>query len=163
MEISQLYEALPGIYIFRISHLEFCINVKNVYIVKRLAELEKKNLPDDTSYLTIFNIDIPIIDISKYFKLVNKKKADSRMILIIKHHSESDDLEKTFGIMVDEVTEIVSFDKNDDNCRPNFIPSNDNPFLSGSVILGERKILLPNFSKIAAEVFLNTGRVQQSY
>ena len=159
MEISQLFDIMPGIYIFRISGLEFCINVRDVYLVKRIEEPEtrKDEFTNYNEYLTIYNINIPIIDISKYFKTDSEKSADNRMILIIKHQTEDDYLDKTFGIIVDEVTEIISIDRNEDNYRPRFEPAVDNPYLSGSVFLGRREILLPNFSKIAANIFLKDG------
>jgi hypothetical protein len=60
---------------------------------------------------------------------------------------------------VDEVVELVTTEKNDDSYLLKFIPSGDNPFLSGSIFMGDRKILLPNYSKIAASLFINNNSV----
>jgi len=162
MEISQLAEVIPGIIIFRICELEFCINVKDVYLIKRTEEFE--SLRDDslngTAYIMIYNFNIPIIDISKNLDLPAENNKNRRMILIIRHHSDEDNLEKTFGILVDEVIELITTDKSDDNYLLRFTPSNINPYLSGSIYLGEREILLPNFSKIAAKLFMNGSSVQ---
>lgn len=157
MEISQLFDVMPGIYIFRISGLEFCVNVRDVYIVKRLADLDirKYILSNSGEFLNLYNSNIPLIDISKYFDILDKEWSDSRMIIIIKHQGEKDYVDKTYGIMADEVTEIISIDKKNGIIRPKFVPSEGNPFLSGSVLLGDREILLPDFSKIASTVFLN--------
>ncbi len=157
MEISQLFDVMPGIYIFRISGLEFCVNVRDVYIVKRLADLDtRKNiLSDNGEFLNLYNFNIPLIDISKYFDISEKEWSDSRMIIIIKHPGERDYLDKTYGIMADEVTEIISIDRKNGINKPKFVPAEGNPFLSGSVLLGDREILLPDFSKIASAVFLN--------
>ena len=159
MDISQLVEIIPGIIIFRISGLEFCINVKDVFVIKRTEEFEQLNDggSNGTSYVLIHNINVPLIDISKNFNLSFEKNIDQRMIVIVKHHSEDDDLEKTFGIVVDEVVELVTMEKNDDNYLLKFIPASDNPYLSGSIYMGEREILLPNFSKIAAVSVLNNS------
>ena len=159
MDISQLVEVIPGIIIFRITDREFCINVKDVYVIKRTEEFEKlKNFgPNGTAYVTVYNINIPIIDLAKSFNLAGENNSNRHMILIIKHHSEEDDLEKTFGILVDEVVEFITTDKREDNYLLRFIPSTENPFLSGSIFIGERKIMLPNFSKIAANLYLNSN------
>ena len=159
MDISQLSEVIPGIIIFRISGLEFCINVKDVYLIKRSDEFGqlKTEGANGSSQVLVHNINVPLIDISKNFNLSFEKSIDQRMILIIKHHSEQDDLEKTFGLMVDEVVELVTTEKNEDNYLLKFVPTSDNPFLSGSIFIGERKILLPNFSKIAAVSVYNNS------
>ncbi len=159
MDISQLIEVIPGIIIFKISGVEFCINVKDVYVIKRAEEFEHikdNNGFNGSAYVTLYNINIPIIDISKNFNIpvVNGNGRDHRMILIIRHHSEEDELEKTFGITVDEVVELITTEDNDDSYLLKFVASSENPFLSGSIFLGTRQILLPNFSKIAASVFL---------
>ena len=158
MDISQLIEVIPGIIIFKISGVEFCINVKDVYVIKRAEEFEyikDNNSFNGTGYVTLYNINIPIIDISKNFSLPVDNGRDHRMLLIIRHHSEEDELEKTFGIKVDEVIELITTEENDDSYLLKFIASSENPFLSGSIIIGNRQILLPNFSKIAANLFLN--------
>ena len=159
MDISQLSEVIPGIIIFRISGLDFCINVKDVYVIKRTEEFERlrNNGSNGTAYVKLFNINIPIIDLAKSFNLADEKNSSRRMILIIKHPGEEDDLEKTFGILVDEVVEFIATDKKADSYLLKFIPSGENPFLSGSIFIGDRKILLPNFSKIAANLFLNSN------
>jgi chemotaxis signal transduction protein len=157
MDFSQLAEVIPGIIIFRISTFEFCINVRDVYVIKRIEEFEelKYNGSYDKTYVSLYNINIPIIDMSKNLQLPVKSNGSSTMILIIKHHCAEDDLEKTFGILVDEVIELITTGKNDDDYLLKFVPSGDNPFLSGSIFIGNRKILLPDFSKIAAELFIN--------
>ena len=162
MDIIQLAEVIPGIIIFRISDLEFCINIRDVYVIKKSEEFEelKNGSSNGSAYVKIHNINIPIIDISKNFDLSYDNKFEHQKILIVKHHSEEDELEKTFGIMVDDVVELVTTEANDNNYLLKFIPSGNNPFLSGSIFIGGREILLPNFSKIAA-VFLNNTTVQK--
>ena len=81
------------------------------------------------------------------------------MVLIIKHHSEMDGLERTFGLLVDKVQEIISFDESKNSYLLKFIPSSDNPFVSGTILLEDRNILLPNFSKIASTLILNEDNV----
>ena len=156
MDISQLVEVIPGIIIFKISGVEFCINVKDVYVIKRSEEFEhvKDSGSNGAAYVTLYNINIPIIDISKNFNLPVGLDRDHQMVLIVRHHSEEDELEKTFGIKVDEVVELITTEDNDDNYLLKFSASSENPFLSGSIFLGNRQILLPNFSKIAANLFL---------
>lgn len=159
MDISQFVEIIPGIIIFRISALEFCINIKDVQVIKRTEEFGKLQIGEanGSSYISVHNINVPLIDMSKNFNLSLEKSFDQRMILIVKHHSEENDLEKTFGMMVDEVIELVTTEKNDDNYLLKFVPATDNPFLSGSIFIAEREILLPNFSKIATVSVLNNN------
>ena len=59
MDFSQLSEVIPGIIIFRISGLEFCINVKDVYVIKRTEEFERlrNNGSNGTAYVKLFNIN----------------------------------------------------------------------------------------------------------
>lgn len=156
MDFSQLAEVIPGIIIFRISTFEFCINVRDVYVIKRIEEFEefKHNGSYCKTQVSLYNINIPIIDMSKNLRLPVKSNGNSTMILIIKQHCAEDDLEKTFGIMVDEVIELITTEKNEDNHLLKFVPSRDNPFLSGSIFIGNRKILLPDFSRIAAELYI---------
>ena len=160
MEISKLIE-YPRYIIFKISDLEFCINVKDVHIIKRLEEPEFycENAQTNIFYFKIYNINIPIIDISSYYNLNKEDINKLKILLIIKHYSEHDNLEKTFGILADEVIEIISADKSESNYLLNFTPSDDNPYLSGSIFWGERKILLPNFSRIAASISLKEREV----
>ena len=162
MEISQLIEVIPGIIIFKISEMEFCINVNDVHVIKRMEGPDKLEVYDsnDIAYIKIYNINIPIIDISKYFQTGKKNIRKRNIVLIIKHHGEEDKLEKTFGILVDEVVEIISADKSQNNYLMQFTPSNDNSFVSGAITWGERKILLPNYSKIASTIFLKEIKVQ---
>ena len=153
---------IPGIIIFKISGLEYCINVSDVNVIKRLedpADLIKSSF-NELSYLAFYNINIPIIDISKFFDINNNKECEGKIILIIRHTSEEDSIEKTYGILVDNVKEIINMNRTDDSYLLKFIPSNDNPFLSGTMLLGERKIMLPNFSKITSELFRWENKVQ---
>ena len=153
---------IPGIIIFKISELEFCINVKDVNVIKRLEDPEelKKSISNDLSYLTVCNINIPIVDISKFFNITVKNKDGNKIILIIRHNSEEDNIEKTYGILVDNVKEIINMNRHDDGYLLKFFPSKDNPFLSGAILWGDRKILLPNFSKITGELFRWENKVQ---
>ncbi len=64
-------------------------------------------------------------------------------MLIIKHHGEEDKLEKTFGILVDEVVEIISADKSENNYLLQFTPSNDNSFCEWCYNLGRKKNTSP--------------------
>ena len=124
---------IPGIIIFKISGLEYCINVSDVNVIKRLedpADLIKSSF-NELSYLAFYNINIPIIDISKFFDINNNKECEGKIILIIRHTSEEDSIEKTYGILVDNVKEIINMNRTDDSYLLKFIPSNDNPFLSG--------------------------------
>ena len=153
---------IPGIIIFKISGLEYCINVSDVNVIKRLedpADLIKSSF-NELSYLTFYNINIPIIDISKFFDITNNKECEGKIILILRHNSEDDSIEKTYGILVDNVKEIINMNGTDDSYLLKFIPSNDNPFISGTMLLGDRKILLPNFSKITGELFRWENKVQ---
>ncbi len=162
MKISQLIEVIPGIIIFKISEMEFCINVNDVHLIKRIEESDQFEVYDsnDISYIKIYNINIPIVDISNFFQPNNNYVNKRKIVLIIKHHSENDKQEKTFGILVDEVVEIISADKSENNYLLQFNPSNENPFVSGAIFWGERKILLPNYSKIASTIFLKEIKVQ---
>ena len=159
MDISQLVEIIPGIIIFRISSVEFCINIKDVQLIKRTEEFEllQNGGSIGTSQVMIHNINVPLIDISEKFNLSFEKSFDQRMILLVKHHSEEDNLEKTFGLIVDEVIELVITERNDDNHLLKFIPKGDNPFISGSIFIENREILLPNYLKIASVSVLNNS------
>ena len=159
---SRLNLVIPGIIIFKIAELEFCINVRDVNVIKRLedpSDLKKSSL-NDLSYLTIYNINIPIVDISKFFSITAKNEDENKVILIIRHSSEDESIEKTYGILVDSVKEIINMNKSDDSYFLKFFPSNDNSFLSGTMLWGNRKILLPDFSKITGELFRRENKVQ---
>ena len=146
---------IPGIIIFNISELEFCINVRDVNVIKRLedpSDLTRSSF-NELSYLTFYNINIPVFDISKYFNITAKNDDGNKAILIIRHNSEEDSIEKTYGILVDNIKEIINMNRSEDNNLLKFLPSDNNPYLSGAMLWGERKILLPNFSKITGELF----------
>lgn len=146
---------IPGIIIFNISELEFCINVRDVNVIKRLedpADLTKSSF-NGLPYLTFYNINIPVIDISEFFNITSKNASGNKVILIIRHNSEEDSIEKTYGILVDNVKEIINMNRSDDSYLLKFLPSDDDSFLSGTILWADRKILLPNFSKITGELF----------
>jgi purine-binding chemotaxis protein CheW len=136
-------ESLTGLVVFEISDMEFCTDIKNVSAIINPDELNQPSLFAATDpKIQINDLIIPIIDIHKFFGVEHKSKSkDNRIVLV-----EIND--KVFGFLVESVKEIFSMSKGFKS-KLKYSNGYENDYLLGKLDYESRRLLIPDFSKIA--------------
>lgn len=155
MPMTQTFKPIPGILIFEISGLSCCVNIDDVYLVKKIEDLDPiiESDLDNRRYLRLEDsFDLPFIDLTGYLHREKKTPSPDNRILIMKHTLRESGFEKTFAFKVDKVIEIFSVDETKTKHLLEFIPSEKEDFFYGTILFNKRRLLLPDFSKIAASI-----------
>ena len=110
----ETYERIPGIVVFELSSSTFCINLDDVYLIKKIKEIREGELPDhfNNGYIRLNNSDIILIDITKYFDLPAVSVCTSSRIILINHFIVDGELTLRYGFIADKVNEIIILGSN---------------------------------------------------
>ena len=103
---ASFIESLNGILIFEVDRKEFCINNKFVTEILNPADI---SMNSNTKKILVFEYNdmlLNIVDSQNFFYDENKKFSPLNRILLFEVNG------KTFGLLVDNVKEIVAEDRN---------------------------------------------------
>ena len=156
----ETYERIPGIVVFELSSSTFCINLDDVYLIKNIKEISQGEMPGQFSngYIWLNNSDIILIDITKYFDLPAVSVCTSSRIILINHFIVEGELTLRYGFIADKVNEIIILNSSNKYEISNFTKSENESFLMGSLLFENKKMLMPDFSKIGASLLENKAK-----
>jgi chemotaxis signal transduction protein len=140
---TALIESMTGLVIFEMGGREFCADIRHISAIINPAELkQEENLHAEVDpYISINNLNIPVISIHKYFSLEIKPEKEDQRVLIV----EPDDI--LFCFFVERVKEIFTMNK-DFKDKLTFTPGKENEFLAGILYYENRTLYMPDFNKI---------------
>lgn len=133
--------------VFVTGEEEFGVNIAQIREIIRKGTITP--LPDSPDFIKgVTNVRgdiVVVIDLANRFFLPIKKQIESRHIIITEQ-------EKTiFGLMVDEVTEVLRIPQADIKPSPGIVSKIERKFISGVVTLQNRLIILLDLAKVLGE------------
>jgi purine-binding chemotaxis protein CheW len=144
---SEEVQNLEQFLTFTIGEEEYGIDIMTVREIK--AYTNPTRLPNTPSYLLgVLNLRgaiIPILDVKNLFGLDSTEKSENKVIIFLTID------QKTVGILVDTVSDIINFNKADIKPAPRMEEGLKDEFLDGLVTIGERMVVLLNIKKLIEE------------
>jgi hypothetical protein len=142
MVTSPKSKFFSGLFIFKIQGQEFCLDLKEIINVLKLAECEI-HLNGSDSEVEYAEDKYKIISFDKIYKLHYKESFAARVILIkIK--------KKLIGFFVDEIIEIMAIDQNSSKILR--LDSKNDPYVKFFIKYAEREMIVPDFEQILKNV-----------
>ncbi|CAM2951982.1 chemotaxis signal transduction protein (cheW domain) [Legionella steigerwaltii] len=140
-------QRLVQLIVFRSGNEEFCIPISEAQEIIKVVPITP--IPDSPYFiLGLINVRgdiVAIIDIKTLFFLPSTNNDNPKHIIITKQKSG------VFGLMVDEVVEVLRVNEADINQNPSSIINIHEKYVSGVVIDENRLIILLNLSSILAQ------------
>ncbi len=146
LEIHKLTDIVQLI-VFRLGDEEFGANIDQVReIIWKGLITPIPDSPDFIKGVTNVRGEIAvIIDLKQRFFLGMKQKTEDKHIIMVEQ-------DKTlFGLVVDEVTEVMRLPKTDIKASPEFVTKIDRVYMSGVLTLENRLIMLLDLEKVLLE------------
>jgi purine-binding chemotaxis protein CheW len=138
-------EQLVQLIVFRASDEEFSVPIDVVQEIIKVGHITP--IPDAPDFMRgLINVRgdiVSIMDIKKRFSL--KQGGDSKHIIIT---TQAGGL---FGLMVDEVLEVLRVKKTDINTTPSLITKIQKKYVQGVVVYENRLIILLDLSSILSQ------------
>ncbi len=155
MEEQQLVQLI----VFRTGNEEFCVPIDDVQEIIKIGKITP--IPDAPSFIQgLINVRgdiVAIIDVKARFSLPNLGDSVCKHIIITQQSSG------LFGLMVEEVLEVLRVKKTDINTKPSILLKIHEKFVSGVVVYDNRLIILLDLSGVLSEQELIrlTGHAQE--
>lgn len=135
-------DTLTGLVVFTLNGKEYCADIKDISAIINPNELkEAVNLHGSKPFIRINNLQIPIVNLHKYFGLEESGIESNKRILTVEPENN------IFGFMVDKVKEIFTMNKEFKN-KIEFIPSDKESYLIGVLNYEGRSLYLPDFNTV---------------
>ncbi len=140
--------------VFRLRDEEFGVEIGQVREIIRLPEITK--VPEAPGFIEgVINLRgevIGIVDLAKQFELPAKQELEKAARIVVAEVEE-----KTFGMIVDEVPEVLKVPKDEIETTPEVVQSKiKRDYVKGVGKVGERLLILIDLSKI-----LDPGEMKQ--
>lgn len=136
---------------FKIDDEEYALDINRVQEITGYTKLTK--LPNaHKSIKGMFNLRgnvIPIFDLRIKFKLKEKEYDKFSVIIVFRTNN------KTIGMIVDEVSDVLNIDKDKIQDAPDLSMSIDTQFIEGVGKVGEKLIIVLNLEKLLSEDEIN--------
>lgn len=130
--------------IFNLGDEEYGVNINQVREIIRTGNITP--IPDSPDFIKgVSNVrgEIPvIIDLKERFFLPQDKNIESKNIVITEQGKN------LFGLLVDEVTEVLRIPETKVKTTPELITRIDRTYISGMLTIGNRLIILLDLSKV---------------
>lgn len=141
---------IPGLLIYKVGAREFFIDIKSVHVILGYSDNESKISRVDGSEviygkINFSDVEFNLIDTVKFFNAYSSRKRDSKIILCWVFG-------KRIGITVDKVIEFISLDDLFIEKDFNFSIYQHDRYVSWYLEFQGRKLLYPNYEKIALEL-----------
>ena len=138
MASTSKLKLFSGLFIFKIQSMEFCLDLKEIISVLKIAEC-KIHLKNSDPELEHGGSTYKIVSFDKIYNLSYKESLKTRIILIkIKNNQ--------VGFFADEILEILAVDENSNKISR--LSSANNPFIKWVIKYGGREIIMPDFEYI---------------
>lgn len=137
--------------VFSLEDESFGVDINSVREIVRVGSVTP--IPDSPNFIKgVANIRgeiIIVIDLKERFFLPVKKPIESKHIVITGQEGN------LYGILVDEVTEVLRIPRTGIKATPHLITKIDRTYISGVLILENRLIMLLDLKKVLSEEDLN--------
>jgi chemotaxis signal transduction protein len=132
---------VTALLIVRIQDKEFCFDMNDIQTIINPFRANSTYKNGDTKTIIYDYTEIPIINFASLFSLESGNEVDSR-ILVLKKQTQS------IGFFVDEVKELITFNR-DGSEKLNLLPTSpDNPNLIGNVYYKNQLFLFPDIAEL---------------
>ncbi|NLK87915.1 MAG: chemotaxis protein CheW [Clostridiaceae bacterium] len=133
--------------VFTINKDEFGIEIERINIIERMLEIYKiPNTPEYVEGLTNLRGNVhTVFNLRKRFHLPCPEFTDETKVIIANAH------DSVVGLIVDGVREIVKVEDDQFEPMPKELSNIRDRFLSGTVKIGERLILILDIDKVISE------------
>ncbi len=129
---------------FRLGKEEYALDILYVQEIVRLLSITR--VPRSARHIEgVVNLRgniVPIINLHKRFSIDSLGEEDDKRIIVFQY----DELKA--GIIVDEVSEVLTLDKNEIEKTDKVYSSMDSDFIKGIARFGDRLYILLNLQKI---------------
>lgn len=137
-------EQMTQLVIFHIQDEEYGVPINEIQEIIKLDKITP--IPDSPEFIKgIINVRgeiVTTIDMKERFFIKNKRKTPSRHIVITKQKNN------TFGLVVDEVTEVLKVNKNEIKDKPSSMSQINQAYVKGVYVEAERLVLVLDLAKI---------------
>ena len=137
--------------VFSLEDESFGVDINQVREIVRVGVVTP--IPDSPNFIKgVSNIRgeiIIVIDLKERFFLPVKKPVESKDIVVTGQEGN------LYGVLVDEVTEVLRIPRTGIKTTPHLITKIDRTYISGVVILENRLIMLLDLKKVLSEEDLN--------
>jgi purine-binding chemotaxis protein CheW len=135
--------------VFTLGKEEYAVDILFAQEIMRIPSLTK--IPDAPSFLDgVFSLRgkvMPVFDLKKRFNITESERSiDSRLLIL-----ELDGMNA--GIIVDDVSEVMSIDKQCINSLDSEISGISKNSIDGICVLNKRIIIILNVLKLKSEIF----------
>ena len=134
--------------VFDLAYEEYGVGIDDIKEIIRTGEITQ--IPDSPEFIAgVINVRgniIPVLDLSEMFLFDMKGEEESKHIIVTEQG------ENTFGLMVDEVTEVLRVEVDEIKPAPKVIKSKmHGDYLKGVVPLKDRLVTLLDFQKMLSD------------
>jgi purine-binding chemotaxis protein CheW len=131
----------------RLGGEEYGIGISEVQEIILVGEITR--LPHVPDYIRgLINLRssiIPVIDLRRRFGFEIQSDTPETRVVVVSAH------DKTFGLLVDAVTEVLRVEQDQKSPLPSTISAECGPFFTGLIQLEDRLITLLNVDKVLSE------------
>jgi purine-binding chemotaxis protein CheW len=133
--------------IFNLGDEEFCVDITQVReIIRRSTITPIPDSPDFIQGVTNVRGEIAVvIDLKSRFYLPSSKTVEEKHIIM----TEQD--KNLFGLMVDEVTEVLRIPRTEIKPTPELVTRIDRVYISGVITMEKRLIMMLDLTKVLSE------------
>ena len=147
LEVKTTEETVQLI-VFDLAYEEYGVSINDIKEIIRTGEITQ--IPDSPEFIAgVINVRgniIPVLDLSEMFLFDMKGEEESKHIIVTEQG------ENTFGLMVDEVTEVLRVEVGEIKSAPKVIKSKmHGDYLKGVVPLKDRLVTLLDFQKMLSD------------
>ncbi len=132
---------------FRLAQEEYGIEITNVQEIILMGEITRvpQTLPYIMGLINLRSTVIPIVDLRLRFGLTQEESTDETRIMVVNV------LDKTLGIVVDSVSEVLRVARKQISPPPPTISGLGKEYLTGLIKFEDRLLILLEISKILGE------------
>lgn len=135
---------VTAVLIAQIQDSQFCFDINDVQTIINPNRISPTYRVGKTKKIFYESSEIPIVDFASMFDLEYKEGKNTRIIVLNRE-------KQSIAIFVDEITELISFNyENQERLR---LESEvmDNPYLIGKVYISKRSFLFPNLMQLFSD------------
>lgn len=133
--------------VFHVRDEEFGVPIEEIQEIIKVNNITP--IPDTPAFIKgIINVRgdiVTTIDMKVRFDIRGKKTSNARHILITKQN------DSLFGMMVDEVTEVLRINENEIKPPPAMIAEIEKDYVKGIVVYEERLLIILDLSKVLSQ------------
>jgi len=152
-------EHLIQLVVFHIQDEEFGVPIEDIQEIIKVGTITP--IPDTPEFIRgVINVRgdiVTTIDIKSRFAITRKKDNIARHVMITRQN------DCLFGLIVDEVTEVLRIDEKEIKPPPTMIKQIDKAYLKGIIVYEERLLILLDLARVLSEQeFARLAKISKS-